>query len=111
MNSDQDWKRWDFDNVDQEIEITHQTDICARIHQGCRSPPNLNVGGAVVLETKDLWRANNMGGAIHDGRECRKVGMAEDEGSDRAGGRRVMVVWIQGEFERGGRAVRTRWVL
>ncbi len=56
-----------------------------------------------MLETKDPWRANSAGDAIHDGRECRKVGMAEDEGSDRIGGRRVMVVWIQGEFERGGR--------
>ncbi len=103
MNSDRDWRRWYFDNVDQEIEITRETDIRARLHQGGRSPPNLSVGGAVVLETKDPWRANNAGDAIHDGRECRKVGMAEDEGSDRVGRRRVMVVWIQGEFEGGGR--------
>jgi hypothetical protein len=101
-NRDRDRKRWDFDDIDQEIEITREADIRARIHQGGRSPPNLNVGRAVVHETEDPRRANDTSDAIHDGGEVRKFSHAENGGSGLVGGWTWWRSRIQWKFEWSG---------
>ena len=69
---------------------------------------NTDIGGAILLEAKDMWRSINACGAIHDQREIWEGRCMKCRWSGR-GGRLGLVgrVGVEQKFERGCRRVRS----